>query len=268
MTQPGSPNRPARTATSPILRINPFETTSVAVSPQQPDSPSSRTRFVAITTILALGIAFLSWVFPRNYWPWGTKADPLPASFPSATAEPKADPVGATAPSRPAQVVGGLTPAEDGTTAANSESAAGRPPAQALPQATLPMFETESYRLLVESVTKAGSTVTIGLRLESVRGTTIHFVASGWYLLDENGQRWDTQESAAEIRALRALRHDGGSSPNFVEVSVDLVPGTRVRGEIVFSATADESGRQFTLVGKELTRRPRDVVIRGLRAGA
>src|SRR5215216_1403721 len=59
----------------------------------------------------------------------------------------------------------------------------------------LPKLETESYRLIVESVRRVGETVTLQMQVEAVLGGSVEFNAGGWYLLDENGDRWDDRNA-------------------------------------------------------------------------
>ncbi len=120
----------------------------------------------------------------------------------------------------------------------------------------LPMLETESYRLIVESVRRVGETVTLQIRAEAVLEKSVEFNAGNWYLLDENGDRWD------EPNAI--LRQRQGET--FYNV-VKLLPGTKVRGKLTFTAAAGSDGRRFTLAAQEF--QPtygREIIIRGLQA--
>jgi TolB-like protein len=120
----------------------------------------------------------------------------------------------------------------------------------------LPTLETESYRLTVESVRRVGDTVILQIRAEAVLGRSVEFNAGGWYLLDENGDRWDDRDAHIRQRQGETFYR-----------SVELLSGTSVRGELTFAATAGSSGRRFTLAAREY--KPnygREIVIRGLQA--
>lgn len=149
---------------------------------------------------------------------------------------------------------------EDKSRAKSRESVRPTSPAKT----TLPMFETESYRLVVESAHRAGNTVTLRLRLESVLDRSTRFAASAWYLLDENGDRWAVQQP--EIRVGGFYGNSRREQPQMFGRSTELLAGTRVRGELTFSANGGGEGSRFTLIGKDEVRDSRDIIIRGIQA--
>jgi TolB-like protein len=120
----------------------------------------------------------------------------------------------------------------------------------------LPTLETESYRLVVDSVRRTGNTATLRLHLEAVSDRSVEFNAGGWYLLDENGDRWEDPNDH-----IRQRQGETFYNP------VKLLSGTKVRGELTLTAAAGSNGRRFTLVAREfLPNYGREMIIRGLQA--
>lgn len=126
-------------------------------------------------------------------------------------------------------------------------------------------FETESYRLTVGEVKKSGNTVRVTMALEVIGESGVIFHAGKWYLLDENGERWNELNSdspSARLESERALA--AGMRAPFRD-RIRLVPGTRVKDSIVFGATGSGEGVNFTLIGVEDEPQPRrDIILRGL----
>jgi hypothetical protein len=126
-------------------------------------------------------------------------------------------------------------------------------------------FETESYRLTVGDVKKSGNTVRVTMVLEVLGENGFTFHAGKWYLLDENGERWNELNSdspSARLESERALA--AGTRAPFRD-RVRLVPGTRVKDSLVFSATGLGEGVNFTLIGVEVEpQRRREIILRSL----
>lgn len=128
-----------------------------------------------------------------------------------------------------------------------------------------PTFETESYRVTIESVRRRGNSITVTLVFESVSESKIA-LSWGWsfepdgglYLLGENGEKW-----VAERRPGLMARDDAGIvfTPGMGQVS--LLPGTKIKTKFVFGGSGTSSS--FTLVSREgAPRSGRDIVIHGL----
>lgn len=133
-----------------------------------------------------------------------------------------------------------------------------------------PAFVTEAYRVFVDSVRKDGDDLIIVLIFESLTDKTFkiswgdgsyHYETHAWngaepYLIDENADRYylKSQDSAKII-----------GSFNFWEEVPDLLPGTKLKTQLVFKAAGN--GSVFTLGCKEKSPvRDRPVVIKGIKA--
>jgi hypothetical protein len=99
--------------------------------------------------------------------------------------------------------------------------------------------------------------------LEGIGEGGVHFDAGDWYLLDENGERWTLSlpnrgEIERELEAgVRRPFRDG----------IRLVPGTKAKDSLVFSATGSGQGTSFTLIGAEVAPQSRrEIILRGLTA--
>jgi len=134
--------------------------------------------------------------------------------------------------------------------------------AQAQTGAKRPTFETESYRVIVESVRRSGNSVSIILTFQSVSDKKIPLAWGefsfgrpsdrGPYLLDENGGKWVLLANDDA----RIVWHSGYGP-------VDLLPGTRIKTKFVFGGSG--TARSFTLVCTEGAPNPgRDILIHGL----
>jgi TolB-like protein len=104
----------------------------------------------------------------------------------------------------------------------------------ARPPAKRPIFETESYRLVADSLHKAGNNATLYVGLESLSDKTTRFEINACYLLDENGERWE------------ALSESAGFFPG-----LDMIPGTRVRSKYALVAKESNNGTRFTFICNE-----------------
>ena len=96
-----------------------------------------------------------------------------------------------------------------------------------------PTFETDSYRVIVDSVKKTGGIVTMGITVESLteKALRVNFCCQT-YLVDEGGERWDyvPQDTA-----------------QFFGGGADLVAHTKRKTSVRFQSKGDTSGRLFTL---------------------
>jgi hypothetical protein len=128
-----------------------------------------------------------------------------------------------------------------------------------------PSFETESYRLAVEDMKKSGKTVRITMMLEALDESGLSFRAGKWFLLDDNGERWnELKHDDAWVRHQRSGR-DGAMGAPPALMGVHLVSGTKVKDSLVFNATGSGQGARFTLVGVESEpQSEREIILRGL----
>jgi hypothetical protein len=135
------------------------------------------------------------------------------------------------------------------------------------PTAGLPTFVTESYRVVVESIRRDASNLTMTLVFESLadRTFTINWgdgryndngiwESSEPYLIDENADRY----------YLRG--QDTGKIIGFLhwDQQAELLPKTKLKTHLVFKVT--ESGSSFTFACKERSpKKDRPIVIQGLK---
>lgn len=99
-----------------------------------------------------------------------------------------------------------------------------------------PAFETEYFRLVVESTRKTTSNaVVLDAVFESVRTEMVNVYAiyndKCFYLLDQNGERWNQAEC------------DRGFP------KIEIPPGTRVKRTLMFKSGGSKTGNTFSLVG-------------------
>ncbi len=127
-----------------------------------------------------------------------------------------------------------------------------------------PTFETDSYRVVIDSARRSGNNITVLLTFESISDKKIP-LSWGWffgyghpsdrgpYLLDENGGRWDLlRNDDARVVFL------SGYGP------VDLPPGTKIRTRFVFGGSG--AAGSFTLVCTEgAPQSGREIVIHDLK---
>ena len=134
--------------------------------------------------------------------------------------------------------------------------------------ASWPSFETESYRLIVEDMKKAGTTVRVTMLLEVLGERGLDFHAGGWRLIDENGEQWSELSSDSPSSRLEMERAVAAGLRAPFRDKIHLVSGTRVKDSLVFSAMGSGQGIKFTLIGVESDPQPRrEIVLRGLVAG-
>jgi len=155
-----------------------------------------------------------------------------------------------------------------------------------------PTFETESYRVIVESVrlrtakkaaggaalgaiiggiagggkgAAVGNSITVTLIFESLSESGIA-LSWGWsfesdgglYLLADDGEKW-----VAQRRPGLMARDEAGVAFTPGIGQVNLLPGTRIKTNFLFSGSG--AGKSFTLVSREgAPRSGRDIVIHGL----
>jgi hypothetical protein len=139
----------------------------------------------------------------------------------------------------------------------------GPAPSSIEPQASQsePVFQTESYRLEVVEVKKSGTTVRVTMALEALYEGSFPFRAGGWYLLDEKGERWN--EFKLDPALVRNQRREGLQAP--FRDGIRLVPGTKVKDNLVFNAAGSGMGANFTLIAIESKpQADREIVLRGL----
>lgn len=132
----------------------------------------------------------------------------------------------------------------------------------ALPQPTTsppvaPTFETESYKVTVESMRRTASSIALTLVFESLsdRKTRLSWNGNATYLLDENGERWDLdgRDSAGVVWR-------PGHGP------ATLLPGTKIKTRLLFLPRGQATGTRFTLASSEgQPRNDRQVLIRDIR---
>jgi hypothetical protein len=144
--------------------------------------------------------------------------------------------------------------------AGSNDPAVPRPPAELTSAASSahPSFETDSYRITVESTRRRESSVSLTLVFENLTETNIGLMWWGGtvYLLDENGERWNLDQ--VPQGAMWNMIHTFGGCT--------LLPGTKVRGTLGFSPAGQNSGTQFTLAATEGSPNDRrQVIIRGLK---
>ncbi len=117
-------------------------------------------------------------------------------------------------------------------------------------------FATDSYyRLIADTVRKSGSVASVLVTVESVEATTVRFTANEWYLIDENGERWDQEgQDTAEISGYRMAGN-----------GVDLVPGRAIKSRFTFRAKGASTGAEFSLHASEgLPKQGRQIILEGL----
>jgi TolB-like protein len=115
-----------------------------------------------------------------------------------------------------------------------------------------PSFETESYRVTVDSARKRGNTLTLTLTFECLAEKAISLSWNGYmgtYVLDENGERWDLL--GHETYAVAQSRDSAGILwfPGFG--SATLLPGTKIKTKFTFAPKGANTGTQFTLASVE-----------------
>lgn len=124
----------------------------------------------------------------------------------------------------------------------------------------LPTFETESYLVTAESIRRAANTINVTLTFKSLSDQTISlswrgFPSENIYLLDENGEKWFLE---------------GGDTAGVLWFpgygSAELLPDTKLKTKIVFTAQGATTGTRFTLAATEgAPKSGRQITIRGLR---
>jgi len=164
--------------------------------------------------------------------------------------------LGPAAPSAPSTV-----PAPTGTKEPPAPAKRGPAPAtDAAPAHRVPMFETSEYRLVAESTHRAGIETRVVLQLENRSGESFDFAVSEWYLVDESGNRW------ASYRRAGGFYGPVASEQVFYQRN-HVLPGTKLRGTLVFRGESSAGGSLFTLIGTESQPGPgREIVVRGLTA--
>lgn len=139
---------------------------------------------------------------------------------------------------------------------------------------TYPRFETESYRVTVESIRRKGSSLSVTLVFESLSDTNVKLSWSRTetYLLDENGERWKLDEQGGGnargefiIGGLRSQAPLTGIT-SITSGGITLLPGTKVRNTLLFSPEGQSNGTQFALAAVEYSPKyGRQIIIRGLK---
>jgi hypothetical protein len=107
-------------------------------------------------------------------------------------------------------------------------------------RANPPAFESDSYRITAESLRKVDRTAVLVLEVEGLEGKAVNVRICHWYLLDENGERWD--EEGDDTAGLC----DGAGG------GVDVRRGIKIKTKLVFKSKEPSSGSQFTIVGSQL----------------
>lgn len=130
----------------------------------------------------------------------------------------------------------------------------------------LATYETESYRLVIDGVRRAGTAIVLGLYIESTVPTGIHFRGSGVHLLDENGELWPLQRT--DSAGFFPQRAQGGPVLLIPASGVEIPSGTRRRSEAVFTASGQSNARTWSLVIEEvMPLKGRQVLVHGIRSG-
>lgn len=156
-----------------------------------------------------------------------------------------------------------------------------------------PKFETESYLATVTSVQRRGHSIEVTLFFEcsadkganssprtSAKVSAAAFIREtgaperasqrpqrpggcptvewhGLYLMDENGERWDL-DSSATVSSTAGL--------GLTWSGLALLPGTRVKVNLLFSPEGQNTGTQFTLAGHEMyPQSGRQILMKGLK---
>src|SRR5439155_1014371 len=118
-----------------------------------------------------------------------------------------------------------------------------------------PVFVTDSYRVLADSVRKSGNTASVVVTVEGVEPTTVRFNTNDWYLIDENGERWD--QEGQDTGAISGYRMGGNG--------IEVVLGKKIRSKFVFRAKGVNTGTRFNLYAIEaLPRSGRQIALEGL----
>jgi curli biogenesis system outer membrane secretion channel CsgG len=121
-----------------------------------------------------------------------------------------------------------------------------------------PMFATSEYRLVVESLHRAGIETRVVLQLENLSQQSLDFSASDWYLVDESGNRWESYRRAGGF-------YGPVASEQVFYQRLHILPGTKQRGTLIFRSESSNGGNRFTLVGTESQPGPgREIVIHDL----
>lgn len=128
-----------------------------------------------------------------------------------------------------------VTPAQTTSPARASAPAAGEKKAATWQYGTI--------HVTVESMRKSGTVANVVLVYENSGSETARADTSNFYLLDDNGDRWE-----------EAWSHDSHN--------INLIPGTRVRKTYTFNGKSNASGQEFTLI--EEGREP-NIVLRRIR---
>lgn len=131
-----------------------------------------------------------------------------------------------------------------------------------------PSFETESYRIVVDSAQHKGNTLSLTLMFESLSDHNVNFSWDGYqtYLIDDNGEKWKLERNLSDVHL--------GSNYTVAEYNsymaglgrITLLPNTKLKATITFSAQGQASGTDFTLASvEEQPKHGRQILIRGLK---
>jgi hypothetical protein len=123
-----------------------------------------------------------------------------------------------------------------------------------------PSFDGDTYRVTAESLRRTGRTAALILGIEGLDDKTVRVRICGWYLLDENGDRWD--EDGEDSAGLC----DGAGGGVDVRVGIKLKTKLAFKPKEPVTGREPASGREFTAMGSQLTPWPpgTQVVITGI----
>jgi hypothetical protein len=116
------------------------------------------------------------------------------------------------------------------------------------------MFEGELYRISAVSLRKTGRNASLLVEVEGLDDNVIKVRICGWYLLDENGERWD------QVGEDSAGLCDGAGG------GVDVKLGVKLRSKLEFKPREPSPGKDFTVMGSQLEPWPpgKQIVIAGV----
>lgn len=131
-----------------------------------------------------------------------------------------------------------------------------KPKEIATPPQTLPVLETESYRVTIESVKKSGNSLTMVMIFENLTSKMLvvgmDLCGNATHLLDDVGEKWKVRSDTAGI-----FSGCGGR--------VELAPKTKRRTTVSIETDESGAGTVFTLVLEESIPKSRKHVMHNIR---